>query len=80
MPPAVGLSLLVCVTVIGLVQMAVRSSVSDHRLAVAIVVLVALPVYLASPATSALLVLVAAMSLRIRPIVPTRVPPEWTRR
>ena len=80
MPGVVGLSLLVCVCAVGLATLAVRAPAREHTLAVAMTVLVAIPVAAASVVTGAALLLVAGASLRLRPVVPTHVPEEWSTR
>jgi hypothetical protein len=77
---APGLALLVAVAAVGLAHLAVHGSVTDHRLGVAMIVLVATAMIAMSPFASALLLLVSAMSVRLRPTVPARVPREWTGR
>jgi hypothetical protein len=78
-----GLTLLVCGSAIGLVQLAVRCRPVEHRLGSMIVVIIALSLLVEEPFASVLMLLSAAWSGRFvstAPVLspaPDFVPPQW---
>ncbi|HEX2039790.1 MAG TPA: hypothetical protein VHF47_08680 [Acidimicrobiales bacterium] len=78
MSDAVGFSVLVCVTALGLVYLAVHADQREHVIASAIVAAVALPVLFVRPEAGLMLLLAAALTGRLRvPPVPDTVPIDW---
>lgn len=78
-----GLTLLVCGSVIGLVHLALRCPPVEHRLGSMIVVIIALTLLLEAPFASLLMLLAAAWSRRLvssAPVfgaAPDYLPPNW---
>lgn len=81
----VGLTLLVCVALVGLVQLALRRPF-EHRVASVIIAVVGLSLLYSSPFAGLLLVtgsmwtgrfVDAVSGLRLPETVPDRVPPNW---
>ncbi|MDQ3757047.1 MAG: hypothetical protein M3394_04285 [Actinomycetota bacterium] len=78
MSDAVGFSVLVCVTVMGLLYLAVHADPREHVIASAVVAAVALPVLVVRPEAGLMLLLGAAVSGRLRgPQVPDTIPGDW---
>jgi hypothetical protein len=78
MSDAVGFSVLVCVTALGLLYLAVHANPREHTIASAIVAAVALPVLVVRPEAGLMLLLAAVLTGRLRmPPVPDTVPLDW---
>jgi hypothetical protein len=80
MPGVLGLSLLVIVSGLGLLQLAVRGHRAEHRLAVAVVAGIAFALFFVAPMAAALLVAACLGTRRLaasRVVVPDRLPPSW---
>lgn len=78
-----GLTLLVCGSAIGLVQLALRCPPVEHRLGSMIVVILAMSLLVQAPFAAVLLLLATAWSRRFVPTrpaygpAPDFVPPNW---
>lgn len=78
MHDTVGLSMFVCVAVLGLALLAVHASVWEHAVAAAVVAAVSLPLLVVRPEVGTMLLLAAALTGRLRgPAVPDTVPADW---
>lgn len=80
----IGLTLLVCVSAVGLVHLALRRPPVEHRVGSMFVVLIAFSMILAAPFAAVLMMLCAAWTRRLVPTVqrvdttaPDFVPPNW---
>ena len=80
MPGVLGLSLLVIVSALGLLQLAVRGPRAEHRLAMAVVGGIAFALFFVAPVAAVLLVAACVGTGRLaarRVVVPDRLPPSW---
>jgi hypothetical protein len=80
MPGVLGLSLLVIVSGLGLLQLAVRGARSEHRLGMAVVGGVAFALFFVAPMAAVLLMAACVSTRRLaarQVVVPDRLPPSW---
>ena len=78
MVDAVGLSVLVCVTAVGLAALAVHAAAWEHAVAAAVVAALSMPLLVVRPEVGAMLLLAAVLTGRLRlPMVPDTVPADW---